>query len=309
MRPALIALAMAWGCADKPPVQVSDDSAAPMVDSDGDGLSDSQEYTLGTDPNNVDSDGDGCLDGDEVEAGLDPLDSAEHCYAFEPIALYFNVHGAYDGEGIRAYTSVDAHGEPTGTTEAWVDVKLVTAEYLETFDDRALCSWFASLEPVDGLWQARDYGQTEMWVGFDVRLRLTSEGDRPTTDCFGFDPSLWPGGDPTERLEATTFSLGWGRMGPDLTRDLREQVEQSGLDWSEGWSSSVFSMWLGMDGQTPQESGYTFGYALDESLSFVLDADGELTLLPLAGATDLPPLTYLGSSDFYGVPASAFTGE
>ena len=46
-------------------------------DSDGDGLSDSQEATLGTDPNNPDTDGGGVNDGDEVSNGTDPLDPAD----------------------------------------------------------------------------------------------------------------------------------------------------------------------------------------------------------------------------------------
>lgn len=45
-------------------------------DSDGDGLPDLDEATLGTDPLNPDSDGDGLTDGDEVNVfGTDPLDS------------------------------------------------------------------------------------------------------------------------------------------------------------------------------------------------------------------------------------------
>ncbi|WP_052843589.1 Rib/alpha-like domain-containing protein [Corynebacterium epidermidicanis] len=42
------------------------------TDSDGDGLTDSQEETLGTDPNNADTDGDGVKDGQEVIDGTDP---------------------------------------------------------------------------------------------------------------------------------------------------------------------------------------------------------------------------------------------
>ena len=45
------------------------------VDTDGDGINDDDEATLGTDPENPDSDGDGFLDGDELETG-DPLDCA-----------------------------------------------------------------------------------------------------------------------------------------------------------------------------------------------------------------------------------------
>lgn len=45
------------------------------VDSDNDGLTDTQEAALGTDPNNPDSDGDGLNDGDEVNlTATDPLD-------------------------------------------------------------------------------------------------------------------------------------------------------------------------------------------------------------------------------------------
>ncbi|WP_224372498.1 Ig-like domain-containing protein [Hyalangium versicolor] len=44
------------------------------VDSDNDGLTDSEEQVLGTDPNNPDTDGDGLNDGLEVSTGTDPLD-------------------------------------------------------------------------------------------------------------------------------------------------------------------------------------------------------------------------------------------
>jgi hypothetical protein len=42
-------------------------------DTDGDGLSNSAEKRLGTDPERADSDGDGIEDGDEMERGTDPL--------------------------------------------------------------------------------------------------------------------------------------------------------------------------------------------------------------------------------------------
>ena len=48
----------------------------PSTDTDGDGLTDSEEATLGTDPNLADSDGDGFSDGQEVAAKTDPLSRA-----------------------------------------------------------------------------------------------------------------------------------------------------------------------------------------------------------------------------------------
>ena len=44
-----------------------------LPDADSDGLSDADEATAGTDPNNPDSDNDGMTDGWEVFYGLDPF--------------------------------------------------------------------------------------------------------------------------------------------------------------------------------------------------------------------------------------------
>lgn len=51
-----------------------DDSTPSNVDTDGDGLTDSEEEQLGTDPTDVDSDGDGYEDGWEVTEGTNPAD-------------------------------------------------------------------------------------------------------------------------------------------------------------------------------------------------------------------------------------------
>ncbi|HEX7062171.1 MAG TPA: Calx-beta domain-containing protein [Woeseiaceae bacterium] len=52
----------------------ADDGGSPQGDPDGDGLTNTQEDALGTDPGDPDSDDDGVNDGDEDTAGTDPLD-------------------------------------------------------------------------------------------------------------------------------------------------------------------------------------------------------------------------------------------
>ncbi|WP_183100968.1 Stk1 family PASTA domain-containing Ser/Thr kinase [Nocardioides pelophilus] len=62
----------------------------PQTDTDGDGLTDIDEATLGTDPNNPDSDGDTFNDGDEVAEGSDPLD---------PLSIPVPGNGNGNGDG------------------------------------------------------------------------------------------------------------------------------------------------------------------------------------------------------------------
>lgn len=51
-----------------------------QLDTDGDGLSDRDEYDLGTSGTEMDSDGDGYGDGDEVTEGADPTDASSLIY-------------------------------------------------------------------------------------------------------------------------------------------------------------------------------------------------------------------------------------
>ena len=57
------------------------------ADSDGDGLADGTEVTLGTDPTLSDTDGDGFIDSEEVEEGTSPIDSSDAPVAGSSILL------------------------------------------------------------------------------------------------------------------------------------------------------------------------------------------------------------------------------
>lgn len=73
------------------------------VDQDGDGLTDGEEFVLGTDPQNPDSDHDGYGDGEEVSLGTDPLDPSS-ALAWHPEWQEFPrlVFGPQEVSGLRA---------------------------------------------------------------------------------------------------------------------------------------------------------------------------------------------------------------
>jgi thiol-disulfide isomerase/thioredoxin len=80
------------------------------ADTDGDGLPDSQEATLGLDPNKADTDGDGMNDGDEVALGTDPkstdtdgdglLDGEEGQYGADPLVVDTDADGYTDRDEV-----------------------------------------------------------------------------------------------------------------------------------------------------------------------------------------------------------------
>jgi sugar lactone lactonase YvrE/plastocyanin len=101
--------------------------ANPNGDTDGDGLTDSEEvYTYGTDPENPDSDGDGLIDGDEVNTiGTSPnnpdsdydglIDSVEAFFKSDPLeyqsgSAVLTMLGQTDGQGVQQVNAVYTAG-------------------------------------------------------------------------------------------------------------------------------------------------------------------------------------------------------
>ncbi|MDD5555919.1 MAG: MBL fold metallo-hydrolase [bacterium] len=74
-----------------PPIRLALDQLSPDQDTDGDGLTNAQEFLYGTDPLDPDTDGDGVSDYVEVMSGSDPLDPASvpHVlhFTFQPWGL------------------------------------------------------------------------------------------------------------------------------------------------------------------------------------------------------------------------------
>jgi Zn-dependent metalloprotease/streptogramin lyase len=92
------------------------DPADALLDGDGDGLTNLDEYLADTDPTNPDSDGDGLSDGDEVDVhGTDPTVSDTDGDGLSD-GDEINVHGTNpldadsDGDGLSDGDEVDTHG-------------------------------------------------------------------------------------------------------------------------------------------------------------------------------------------------------
>lgn len=83
-------------------------------DSDGDGLSNQDEYLAGTDPNNVDTDNDGHSDFDEVQSGSDPRDPGSHAGVGAPVQPELSgdrkaTLGAYPVDVVNPYEDPDGN--------------------------------------------------------------------------------------------------------------------------------------------------------------------------------------------------------
>ena len=82
--------------------------SSPDVDSDRDGLPDSQEQAFNTDPNNPDTDGDELMDWEEVQRNTDPLNPDT------------DGDGLSDGDEVREGTDPLDPDDPSGPGPRWV---------------------------------------------------------------------------------------------------------------------------------------------------------------------------------------------
>ncbi|RLI88666.1 MAG: hypothetical protein DRO98_02690 [Archaeoglobales archaeon] len=114
------------------------------IDSDGDGLSDVEEYRLHTDINNADTDGDRIEDGKEVKLGLNPLlndsdgdgitDGKELKLGTDPLLNDSDGDGLLDGKELRFGTnplSADTDGDGL---KDWMEIKYGTSPLVSDSD-------------------------------------------------------------------------------------------------------------------------------------------------------------------------------
>ncbi len=172
---------------------------------------------------------------------------------------------ATDGSELSAFEHADGSAQPPAIT-----LTFLTEEWFREADDDELCRWSGETTVVG----TDDRGDDTLWVGFDLSLAALE------SDCAGWDPDRWEGGEPTAALEAASWWTGFGPL-QELENVLRVNYQDAGLDWND-WRDKLFaqSFALTLGGESEvTKTGQVLGYALD---------DGVLTSEALATADEVP---------------------
>jgi sugar lactone lactonase YvrE len=178
-----------------------------LLDLDGDGLSNLEEYALGTDPRNRDTDGDGYGDGDEVLAGFDPRNPNDHrptLAAYAPASAppgLVKLSAVASGVGTCAVSWRQAGGPAVSLRSAEsANASFIarTAAAYE-FDASAVCGTLASLPArvrveVTNVPPIADAGRIVVtWPGGPIKVGASFSSDANADRLtFAWDQSLGP---------------------------------------------------------------------------------------------------------------------
>ena len=181
-----------------------------LADSDGDGLGDLQEHLGGTNPAEIDSDGDGIGDGLEVAAGFDPL----------------------DGEDRPKLTVNAVMNDPSGGGEAWMELYSASV--------RSIALGGVRLETgVDGVWSnAVTFGPgTVIASGTCLLVGESGVTNKDVEAVSGLGlPETWP------TVPSAGIRLAWGNGAPEEMLDTvligGGNVTDPGALEATGWESS-----------------------------------------------------------------------
>ncbi len=144
-----------------------DDSADALADFDHDGLTNLQEFELGTDPRNIDSDGDGVADGWEVQYGLSPLDSND-------------ARLDHDGDGVSNLDEFRGGSSPLSDRS----VPRLTRTFLQSFEHSGLPIGWQIPALADQGWQpATDIASDGT---FSLRSMPIADAEKAVVELQGF---------------------------------------------------------------------------------------------------------------------------
>lgn len=188
------------------------------LDSDGDGLTDSQEAQLGTDPNDPDTDGDELSDGDEVNVhGTDPLDfdtdgdllfdGSEIAAGSDPLNPDSDGDGLTDGEEVhvRGTDPTDPDTDGDGLTDREeVQDELTNPLNPDTDGDGLQDGAEVSTHNTSPLAADSDFGG----INDGVEVRIGTDPNNPVDDRnLGRDDPL---------ADPPTGAIAWAVVNPDI---------------------------------------------------------------------------------------------
>ncbi|WP_158681667.1 FG-GAP-like repeat-containing protein [Microbulbifer pacificus] len=215
-------------------------------DTDGDGLSNADEFALGTSAGNADSDADGLSDGEELAAGLNPLDGADagadydnDGYSnYEEILAGTNFNDIGDFPAGDLYYSMGIESDmrwnaglewmPQDNGQNWhyrnfaafgnipmfIDGDGTQTTRAGTESDFNIAERYIDISGQDGTWVSTYYG----WTGCPA-------GEENCVSQINFDGNFWSRSDGSEGMATSDRNLL-------LNTELVEAGDQSRYTWS-----------------------------------------------------------------------------
>ncbi|WP_216831514.1 VWA domain-containing protein [Alkalihalobacterium elongatum] len=225
-------------------------------DFDNDGLTNLEEFELGTDPLNPDSDFDGWTDGYEVQRGTDPLnpdtdgdgiiDSLEEEFGFDPLNPDTLGNGILDGDEIVTYTTDTNSIERDPYTNPSVTIQSKASEVTSTtITNIAGTNWFLG-EDIPGYLGAPFDFNTD--IEFDEAIMTFVYDDSVVTDEFR--PEIFYFNEQEQRLDRLE-----NQVHDSANNTVTTTVEHfstylllNGVEWDKAWESEIRPPLLDEDG-------------------------------------------------------------
>lgn len=242
---------------------------APAVDSDGDGLPDQFEISLGTDPNNQDTDGDGLYDFNEIFGngffnGQDLIPDADE----DGVYAVFDPDDDSDGVNDGEFVDTDNDGIPNylefyGYTYNWMSGRFLPWDEEDVKNDPSV-PYYKS-DPLQPSTDQDPYSDSMEVSGAFMDVTVEPPGDMPMVPAY---PDIVV---KLERYEITLnasittsagTSLAEGETWNTNTHDTHTHTDQS--NWQVGTKMSAkFGANLGVD----VETSFTYGQSEADSVT------------------------------------------
>ncbi len=277
-------------------------------DDDGDGLTQAQEITLGTDPHIRDSDGDGASDGQEIAAGTNPLSAASHPVNY--VACWgSNSSGQCTvPDNLGTVIAVAAGNSHTlalradGTVAAWGENGSGQCDVPESLSGVVALAAGSSASfalKADGTvvaWGTNNYGLNSAAAGLSDALAISAYGFNFAVLRANGEVAVW--GDSYQNL-TTVPAAAAGAVEIEVGNGFMLSLNRDGQVF--GWGNNT-----GAEAQGPRgQSGYV-AVAGGTGLSLGLDSLGNVTTWgsSSSGATTLPE----GLGPVLEIDASYYSG-